>query len=277
MNKKKNKISNWLRKKFQLVVYHGNTYDTVNKYKFNRLGFLVFLFGIFIVLFTILSLFVIYTPIKQMIPGYPDKETKELIYKNAIKTDSLIYELEMKDQYLKMIQDIVFNDIPIDEDFVVPIQNLTEQQVIDFNDPTKPRIKIEDDTDYYLPKGEEMPNFIEPLKGIIVSKYLPSQKHFGVDIAAVSDELIKATYRGTVISSDYTIENGYTIIIQHKTNIISVYKHAQSSLVKAGDKVKTGQIIANYGNSGENTSGPHLHFELWKNGKSINPEDYIQF
>src|SRR5690554_126550 len=137
MNKKKNKISNWLRKKFQLVVYHGNTYDTVNKYKFNRLGFLVFLFGIFIVLFTKLSLFVIYTPIKQMIPSYPDKETKELIYKNAIKTDSLIYELEMKDQYLKMIQDIVFNDIPIDEDFVVPIQNLTEQQVIDFNDPTK--------------------------------------------------------------------------------------------------------------------------------------------
>lgn len=276
MDKKRNKISNWFRKSFQLVVYHGKTYDTIRKFRFNRLGFTFFIFGVIVVLFAILSVFVIYTPIKQMIPGYPDKETKKLIYENAIKTDSLMHELEMKDQYLKMIQDLVFNEVPIDEDFVVPVQNLSEQQIIDFNNPTKPRIKIEDDTDFVVPE-EEFPNIVEPIKGIVVSKYSPSQNHFGIDIAAISDEVIKATYRGTVISSAYTIENGYTIIIQHKSNLISVYKHAKSSLVKEGERVATGQIIANYGDSGENSSGPHLHFELWKNGKSINPENYIQF
>lgn len=277
MSKAKNKILNWFKKSFQLTIYHGKSYDLIHKVNFNRLGFVFFVFGIVLILFTILSVIVIYTPIKQLIPGYPDRETRYLIYENAVKTDSLLKELEMKEQYLKMINDIVFNDIPIDEEFVVPIQNLNEQQIIDFNNPTMPRKKIEDRTDYYYARTEEIPKLEAPIKGVVVTKYNPAQNHYGTDIASAGDELVLATYRGTIISSGFSIENGNTIIIQHKADLISVYKHLKSNLVKIGDKVDTGQVIASYGNSGENTSGPHLHFELWRKGKSINPEDYIQF
>jgi murein DD-endopeptidase MepM/ murein hydrolase activator NlpD len=277
MTKSKNKILKWLRKKFQLVIYHGNSYDVIHKFRFNRLGFVFISFGIVVILFAILSVFVVYTPIKQLIPGYPDRETRRLIYENSIRTDSLIKEIEIRDQYLKMISDMIFDEVPIDQDFVVPVQNLDENQIIDFNNPVKPRQKIEDNTDYTLAKADEMPSLFPPIKGIVISAYNPAKSHFGTDIASSGDNVISSTLSGTVISSAFTIETGYTIIIQHKSELISVYKHAKSSFVKAGDLIETGQAIAAYGDSGENSTGPHLHFELWRKGKSLNPEDYIEF
>lgn len=266
-----------MQKKFQLVIYHGNSYDVIRKFRFNRLGFFLITFGITFILFAILSVFVVYTPIKQLIPGYPDKETRRLIYENSILADSLLKEMEIRDQYLKMISDMIFDDVPIDNDFIVPVQNLTKEQIKEFNNPTIQRKKIEDNTTYTLSKNDAMPDLFPPVKGVVISPYNPAKKHYGTDIASSGETIISAVLSGTVISSDYTIETGYTIIIQHKSELISVYKHNKSSFVKAGDLIETGQAIAVYGNSGENTTGPHLHFELWRKGVSLNPEDYIQF
>lgn len=277
MIKKKNKILKWLRKQFQLVVYHGKSYDVIHKFRFNRLAFIFISFGIVFILFAILSVIVVYTPIKQLIPGYPDRETRLQIYENAIKTDSLIKEIEIRDQYLKMISDMIFDEVPIDQDFEVPVQNLTDQQIIDFNNPIKPRQKVEDNSDYSINKSNEMPSLFPPIKGIVISPYNPAKKHYGADIASSGENIISAILTGTVISSDYTVETGYTIIIQHKSDLISVYKHAKSTFVKAGDLIETGQAIAIYGDSGEISTGPHLHIELWRKGKTINPEDYINF
>ncbi len=266
-----------MKKKFQLVIYHGNSYDVIRKFRFSRIVFFLITFGITVILFAILSVFVVYTPIKQLIPGYPDRETRRLIYENAILTDSLLHELETRDQYLKMISDMIFDDVPIDQDFVVPVENLTKNQIKEFNNPLKQREKVEDNTSYTLAKNDAMPELFPPIKGIVISPYNPAKKHFGTDIASSGETMISAVLSGTVISSDYTIETGYTIIIQHKSELISVYKHNKSSFVKSGDLIETGQAIAVYGNSGENTTGPHLHFELWRKGLSLNPEDFIQF
>lgn len=234
-------------------------------------------FGVIFILFAILSVFVVYTPIKQLIPGYPDKETRRLIYENAILTDSLVKELEKRDQYLQIITDMIFDEVPIDQDFVVPVQNLTKEQIKEFNNPVKPRKKVEENTSYTLSKTDAMPVLFPPIKGVVISPYNPSKKHYGTDIAPSGETMVSAVLSGTVVSSDYTIETGYTIIIQHKSELISVYKHNKSSFVKAGDLIETGQAIAVYGNSGENTTGPHLHIELWRKGSSLNPEDYIEF
>lgn len=277
MTKKKKKLRKWLQKKFQMVIYHGNSYNVIRKFHFNRLGFIITTIAIVIILFAILSVFVVYTPIKQLIPGYPDKETRRLIYENAIRTDSLIGEIEMRDHYLQMITNMVFDNVPIDQDYVIPVQNLTPEQVKEFNNPTLPRKKIEDNTSYSLSKSDAMPDLFPPIKGVVISSYNPSKKHYGTDISPSGENIISATLSGTVISSDFTVETGYTIIIQHKSDIISVYKHNKSSFVNAGDLIETGQAIAIYGNSGENTNGPHLHFELWRKGVSLNPEDYIEF
>ena len=119
--------------------------------------------------------------------------------------------------------------------------------------------------------------FFIPLKGVITNEFDPITKHFGVDVVAKKDEAVKAVLDGTVILSDWTIETGYVIIIQHQQNIISVYKHNSALMKKSGDIVKAGDPIAIIGETGEIQTGPHLHFELWRNGIPLNPESYIVF
>ncbi|MBN2779391.1 MAG: M23 family metallopeptidase [Bacteroidales bacterium] len=277
MSKRKNKLLKWFGKKFQIIVYHGKSYDVLRKMRFNRFGLMMVFVGIFVIMFAGLSAIVVYTPVKQLIPGYPDKETRRLIYENAIRTDSLVLELEKRDVYLQMLRDALFNDVPIDEDYVVPVENLTEEQIKEFNNPSYERQTIEDKTTYYVDKSEVLPDLFPPIKGMVVSSYNKSEGHYGTDIASAGETMIRATLRGVVLLSDYTVETGYTIIIQHKYDLVSVYKHNKSSFVRAGQFVETGENICVYGDSGENSSGEHLHFELWRNGVSLNPEDYIVF
>jgi murein DD-endopeptidase MepM/ murein hydrolase activator NlpD len=119
--------------------------------------------------------------------------------------------------------------------------------------------------------------FFTPVKGVISSSFNAAVKHFGVDIVAKKDTPIKATMGGTVIFATWSSESGHTITVQHKNHIISVYKHNSVLLKKTGALVKAGEPIAIIGNTGEETTGPHLHFELWKNGIAIDPQDYIIF
>ncbi len=277
MNKKKRRLWNWFAKKFQIVIYQGNSYDIIRKFKYNRFGSFSFIIGFIIIIFAIMSLIVIYTPVKQLIPGYPDRETRRLIYENAIKTDSLITELEQRDIYLQMIREAIFNDVPIDEEFVVPVENLTKEQIKQFNNPANQRVTIEDKTTYTVEKSEVLPDLFPPLKGVVVSHYDKAKGHYGTDIASSGETIIVSTLRGTVLMSDYTVETGYTIIIQHKYDLVSVYKHNDAAYVKPGQTIETGEAIAVYGGAGEDSSGEHLQFELWRNGVSLNPEDYIIF
>ncbi len=278
MSKKRNKIVKWLGKRFQLILYHAVSYDVIRKFKFNRLGFIFLGFAIFLIFFSVISALVVFTELKQFIPGYPDRETRELIYENAIRTDSLINELEIRDQYLGFLRDAIFNDIPIDEEHAMPISKLSDEEIKEFNDPrTLRREQTHEQRKLITRQTEALPYFFPPIKGIITSAYNPAIGHYGTDIATANEKIIRAVQSGTVIIADYTIETGYTILLQHENNIISVYRHAESVLVKNGDFVKTGQAIAVYGDTGVLSTGKHLHFELWKDGKSLNPENYIDF
>ena len=148
------------------------------------------------------------------------------------------------------------------------------------------RAEIEaEDSRYELNVSEKKPFtnsissffFFTPLKGSVTNIFDPVSRHYGVDIVAAKNEAIKSTLDGTVIISNWTSETGYVIGIQHSNNIVSFYKHNSALLKKAGAYVKAGEPIAIIGNTGELTSGPHLHFELWYNGTPVNPKDYIAF
>lgn len=119
--------------------------------------------------------------------------------------------------------------------------------------------------------------FFSPLKGMVSSKYNPVEQHFGVDITAPANEPVKAALNGTVLFSGWTSETGYVIGIQHDNNLVSMYKHNSALLKKTGTLVQAGEVIAIVGNSGELSSGPHLHFELWHNGNPVNPQEYMVF
>jgi murein DD-endopeptidase MepM/ murein hydrolase activator NlpD len=119
--------------------------------------------------------------------------------------------------------------------------------------------------------------FFTPLKGLITNNFNTALGHYGIDIVAKENEPVKSVLDGTVILSDWTVKTGYVIAIQHQSNIISVYKHNSVLMKKEGEHVKAGDVIAIIGNTGELSSGPHLHFELWHDGKPVNPLDYMRF
>ena len=109
------------------------------------------------------------------------------------------------------------------------------------------------------------------------NKFNLAEKHYGVDIAASKESIVKSVLEGTVIFADWTTETGHTIAIQHSGNLISVYKHNSTLLKQVGSLLKAGEPIAVSGDSGELSSGPHLHFELWHNGTPVDPEEYVTF
>ena len=119
--------------------------------------------------------------------------------------------------------------------------------------------------------------FFPPLRGEVVDFYSLEKNHFGIDLVAKEGEIISAVSSGNVIISDWTKESGFVIGIQHQNGFLSFYKHNSKLLKSVGDFVNTGDPIAIIGNSGELTSGPHLHFELWRNGESLDPLNYIYF
>jgi murein DD-endopeptidase MepM/ murein hydrolase activator NlpD len=117
--------------------------------------------------------------------------------------------------------------------------------------------------------------FITPVAGVIVNRFEPKVGHMGLDYAVARNTPITASAGGTIIFADFTINDGYKIIIDHHNNYITIYKHCSSLLKKERDNVVQGETIALSGKSGENSSGYHLHFEIWFNNKAVNPERLV--
>jgi murein DD-endopeptidase MepM/ murein hydrolase activator NlpD len=119
--------------------------------------------------------------------------------------------------------------------------------------------------------------FFPPISGFISDHFDAKKGHMGTDIVAKANEPVKCIADGTVIFSSWTQDSGYVIMVQHRGNVISAYKHNAQLLKKVGTFVNGGEIISIVGNSGELSNGPHLHFELWYNGNALNPEEFVTF
>ncbi|MCR5036416.1 MAG: M23 family metallopeptidase [Bacteroidales bacterium] len=205
-----------------------------------------------IVIYTVLliaatSCIIIFTPIREYIPGYTDVRLNYRVFDIEQKADSLESVLHQNDVYIRNLKHII-NDEDFDDDYI-PIN-------------------------IYM---DEAPVFMAPLNGMITNRFNYNNKHYGIDIVADIDEVIKTMWNGTVVFADWSAEGGYTIGIQHDKNIFSVYKHNAELLCHEGDIVQTGDPIAIIGNGGSTSTGPHLHFEFWFKGMPLNPEDYITF
>jgi murein DD-endopeptidase MepM/ murein hydrolase activator NlpD len=203
--------------------------------------------------------------------------------------DSLERQILSEEKYLSQLKNILQGNIPTDTFEVRDVYNdttlaLDESEFERTDLDSMIRAELEEaETGILNPAAadikETMENlhFVPPLKGIISNEFDRQKSHFGIDIVPGNDETVIATLSGTVILATWSVETGYIIAIQHKWNLISFYKHNSVLLKKVGDRVNTGESIAIVGNSGEQTTGPHLHFELWHNGAPTNPRDYITF
>lgn len=282
--KKKEILKEKLTDKFRLVVLNEDTFEEKFSLKLSLLN--VFVLGGFLSFLLILvTTFVItFTPIKEYIPGYSSTALKIKATKLAFTTDSLKRELDLLQDYTKAIAPILRGDIEPD---ILDSIDLNEQPIIledslllASKEDSLFREKIESLDRFPIISNAETAVkivFFAPLKGTISQNFDPNKNHLAVDIVSKKSEPVKAAADGTVIFSDFTTETGYVIILKHAHNYVTVYKHNGTLLKKQGDFVKSGEVIATVGNTGEFTTGPHLHFELWSNGYAVNPLNLIDF
>lgn len=242
-----------------------------------------------LILMFVFSIFLSQTLLKNWLnPVDDNSQNIATIVELSETVDSLAADLARKDIYIQNIQRILSGE-SLDEDMAVEEQSITEgtrPEVGNF-EPSQATTAIIDEM-RGAPMDINVQNFsatsflsesyfFPPTKGIITAKFNPSNAHFGVDIVAGEDEPVKAIAYGTVILSSWTLETGYVVGIQHSNELISFYKHNSVILKNVGDVVSGGEIISIIGNTGELTTGPHLHFELWYKGSPMNPQEFISF
>ena len=291
MAKEKKEKESKLRKKYHVVVYHNDTYEEKANFKFTLLAFLNIVIASSVLLIVLVTYLIAFTPLREYIPGYTDVSLNRRVYEMERRADSMELVFKQKDLYINNIKKIIMGD-----DFETDSINslLTKSSTTNFSNISDKksredslfRLEYENETRNNLfshdasgdmPAEYKLVAFFSPMTGIVTSRFNREEKHFGIDIVAANNSVIKATADGTVVYSDWTVDNGYCIGIQHNGNLFSIYKHNAVLLKDDGDFVSAGEPIAIYGNSGSSSTGPHLHFEMWYNGTPLDPEDYISF
>jgi murein DD-endopeptidase MepM/ murein hydrolase activator NlpD len=285
---KRNKIYQKLRNKFRLVLMNDETFEEKLSFRLSRLNVFVVVGTIFIILIIGTTFIIAFTPLREYIPGYSDVDSKKRVVELLVRVDSLESALKQNYGYLKNINNIIDGNVNGNEKLVKPSDKPINYDTITLSkskEDSALRTEIENEDQYNIgisyddkPKNSIKDYFFfAPLKGTVSNNFSIKDKHYGIDIVASPNDIIKSTLDGMVILNAWTLETGYVIAIQHQNNLISVYKHNSVLLKKEGMYVKAGEAIAYVGNSGELTTGPHLHFELWYNGNPVDPKEYISF
>ncbi|MFA6335461.1 MAG: M23 family metallopeptidase [Bacteroidales bacterium] len=283
-NKKEKKKK--LRSKYRFSIFNDTSHEELFVFRANGLMMLLSICLAIIFITISVTVLISYTPLREFIPGYPNAQTRRAIVQNALKVDSLEQAVKLWDFQLNNIQRIVTGQKPMELENISATNDtkktiilkrtgskedsLLREEVIkqeQFNLGTK-RNQIEQ---------IEGLHFFPPVKGIISDGFNLATNHPYLDIAAPTNAVVTAVLDGTVIMANWTDETGFTIQIQHSNDLISIYKHNSKLLKKTGDKVKAGTAISLVGNTGELSTGSHLHFELWHKGVAIDPAKYIKF
>ncbi len=281
--KKKGKLKQKLTDKYRLVVLNDDTFEERFSLKLSVLNIFVLGGILSFLLILITTFFITFTPVKEYIPGYSSTNLKIKATKLAIQTDSLKRKLDILNIYTKALQPILTGKIAakfIDSLRLIERNTIKESSLNASKEDSIFREKIESQ-DRFPIQNNAATNvkivFFAPLNGNLSQGFDSQKNHLAVDIVARKNTAVKATADGTVIFSGWTTETGYVLILKHAHDYISVYKHNGNLLKEQGDFVKSGEVIASVGSSGELTTGPHLHFELWSGGYAINPINLIDF
>ena len=274
------------RYKYRFVILNSDDFEERVSFKLSRLN--LFVLSSFALVFLIggTILLVSLTPLREYIPGYTSTNMRRQVVELNHLSDSLLRVVESKDRYLNNIR-LIIDGKTLEEinDTNGSAKLNTEDIVFEtISEDSALRLQVEEEERFNLfgsvnKKENSLENvlFFTPIKGVVTQSFNTKIDHLGVDIVAKENEAIKATLPGTVVLSSWTSETGYVIAVLHENNLFSVYKHNSVLLRKQGAKVSAGEAIAIIGNSGELSTGPHLHFELWHNNKPVDPEQYIVF
>jgi len=285
-NKKSLKRTFWkrMRFKYKLSFYNESTLEEVWSFRLSRLSVFIYIAIFAFILISLTSVIIIMTPIRNYLPGYLDIEIRKEILQNSLRADSLEEKIKLQTRYISNLSDILTGNITPET-----LQTTDSSSLLS--------------SDYNIPRGENESAFVErfeeeerynitalnlnplqtdlffykPVNGVISSPFSLEQHHYGIDLTSAPKSNVQAVLDGTVVFAGFDPRFGNIIVIQHADDFLSVYKHNDLLLKEAGNHVVAGEAIAISGNTGELSTGPHLHFELWHKGAPVNPEEYIAF
>lgn len=282
---------NWrqrLRNKYRLVIMHDKTFEVETSVKLSAMNLIVIFSTMFVVLAFLVYLLIVLTPLKSYVAGYSEVNTTRQLLENSATADSLLRQMNANEIYLSNLSKTLKGEL----DTVVGRDTLTVDKyaaigldsISALDRALRQQVEQEDlfsltsvDPQQTGKENFRSLHFFPPVKGTITSRFDPGEDHYGLDVVAQANTPIKACLAGTVIDSYWNVESGNVIVVQHDYGLISMYKHNSQLLKKRGNFVRAGDVIAVIGNTGELSSGPHLHFELWHNKVAIDPESLIIF
>lgn len=280
------KFRSRLMRKYRLTIHNENKLENVLGFYISPLWVILSLFFSFLLVAGVIYLILAFTPVIEYLPGRINNQTRETLVNYNLKIDSLKEVAEKQDRYLANIKnlmegnhtiDSVLNapELPSTDDISIVTSELEKEFAAAFEEREKYNL-----TSYATSVGtlQEL-NLYRPTSGMVIRNFSPQERHYGVDIAENPGESVLAIHGGTVVMSDYTAKEGYTIAIQHRENLVSIYRNCHRLLKEVGDKVSAGEVIATLGSSSdkEGETKPYLHFELWHRGKALDPNIYIAF
>jgi murein DD-endopeptidase MepM/ murein hydrolase activator NlpD len=282
-SKNETRVQRW-RNKFRFVILNDDTFEELLTLKLSPLNIFVFSVVTIVSTIALTTTVIAFTPLKELIPGYASSKLRREAIELALTTDSLTAAIDRNERYIQGVQRILQGEVVDTVLQELETDTSSNNAEIVLSDPSAQdsafREWVEEENAFTLNQGGAelgIPQLISPIEGIITSGFDKVTNHFAVDIAAASNTPVKTCYEGTVIFADWTSETGNIIIVQHENNLLSAYKHNSALLKEVGEFVRSGEAIAIIGNSGENSTGPHLHFELWFEGAPIDPQNFIKF
>ena len=270
---------------YKVVVSSEDTFEEKLSFKANKINafIIMLLYSIILIAFTISIVF--FTQLREMVPGYSSSDLLNRAIYLTKKTDSLEQQIALNNKFYKSIEDVLSGNVDefVARDELSIDSNLINPDIFTISPNLQDSILrqyVENEDKFNLTNNElviENKMFFSPIKGEITQSFNFNENHFAIDIAADIGTPVKSVLDGKIIFSEWSLETGYVVVIDHGENIISVYKHNSKTLKEQNDFVQAGEVIAYSGNQGNLSSGPHLHFELWKNGTPIDPEPLLNF
>ena len=270
---------------YKVVVSSEDTFEEKLSFKANKINafIIMLLYSIILIAFTISIVF--FTQLREMVPGYSSSDLLNRAIYLTKKTDSLEQQIALNNKFYKSIEDVLSGNVDefVSRDELSIDSNLINPDIFTISPNSQDSILrqyVENEDKFNLTNNElviENKMFFSPIKGEITQSFNFNENHFAIDIAADIGTPVKSVLDGKIIFSEWSLETGYVVVIDHGENIISVYKHNSKTLKEQNDFVQAGEVIAYSGNQGNLSSGPHLHFELWKNGTPIDPEPLLNF
>lgn len=280
-----------LTDKYRLILLQEKTYDERFAINTNPLQLLLLVLAAAFILILITTVLFMYTPLKNTIPGYVDDEWKRDARYSRQQVDSLLREVEERDRYLNNIKLLLSGNVVPDSTLEVAARDSFDVEEEDLPpyeaapEDSALRAKVTNEDRYLLSVTQQEEQLgdpsrlylFQPLSGMMSAPFDPRISHYGIDIVAPANSVIKSVLGGTVVFASWTSGGGYELHLQHPYNLISVYKHNSVLLKSLGDQVEPGDAIAIIGDSGDHSDGPHLHFELWRSGVPVDPSQYFVF